>query len=38
MLLEVAPFLSVVILGSNGNTSKTVWEKLSDPDESHNTR
>jgi hypothetical protein len=33
-----SPFLSVAILGRNGNTSKTVWEKLSDADESHNTR
>jgi uncharacterized protein (DUF2147 family) len=31
-------FLSVVILGSNGNTSRRVWEKLSDQGESHNTR
>jgi hypothetical protein len=34
----LSPFLSVAISGSNGNTSKTVWEKLSDADESHNIR
>ena len=29
---------SVIILGSNRNTSRRVWEKLSDRGESHNAR
>ncbi len=32
------PSLSVIILGSNRNTSKRVWEKLGDLGESHNGR
>jgi hypothetical protein len=34
----LSTFLSVVIRGSNGTTSRRVWEKLSDPGENDNAR